>query len=220
MIERYGLYLVLTDPVAGYEECARAAVGEGVRFLQLRMKNRPKDEVKRTAVLLREITAGTSTRFIVNDDVALAKEVDADGVHLGQDDLPLRLARSLWPVTGKIFGLSTHSKLQAERASEQRPDYIGVGPVFPTPTKEQPDPVLGVERAGRIIRGSPLASVAIGGIHAGNLAAVCAAGAVNFSVVRAVTQSREPGREIQRLMSLWHDGGAEKQALPSPSPGA
>jgi thiamine-phosphate pyrophosphorylase len=199
----YGLYLVMTDPVVGYEACARAAVTCGVCYVQLRMKNVPREEIVATALKIREITRGTQTRFIVNDDVRIAKEVNADGVHLGQDDMSIAEARKIWTTPGKIFGLSTHSEEQAEAAIAQHPDYIGVGPVFPTPTKAIPDADLGVERAGNIIKSSPLTCVAIGGINEENLSAVLKAGTINFCAVRAVMQSPEPEKAIRRFQKIW-----------------
>jgi len=201
----YGLYMVMTNPVVGYGACAQAAVNCGVRYLQLRMKEAPREEIVETAKRVRSITADTATKFIVNDDVSIAKEVDADGVHLGQNDMPLSEARKIWDAPGKIFGLSTHSEKQAEAAVALSPDYIGVGPVFPTPTKAIPDPDLGVERAGSIIKNSPLTCVALGGIDETNLADVLRAGAVNFCAVRAIMQSPEPEKVIRTLQRIWND---------------
>jgi len=203
MPEAFGLYLVLTDPVAGYEACAEAAVSTGVRYVQLRMKKRSRQEVLEVARRLRRITAGTETRFIVNDDVAVAAEADADGVHLGQDDMSVAEARQRWPVPGKVFGLSTHNEDQERRAREVAPDYIGVGPVFATPTKEKPDPILGLERMGRIVRESPLATVAIGGIDRDNLLEVLRHGAVNYCVLRAVNLDPGPKSAILALQEIW-----------------
>jgi thiamine-phosphate pyrophosphorylase len=203
MDDAFGLYLVMTDPVAGYETCAAAAVRCGVRYLQLRMKGTLRDAVLETARRVRAITLGSDTLFIVNDDVAIAREVDADGVHLGQGDLPLDEARRLWPAPGKRFGLSTHNELQALQASRRSPDYIGVGPVFATPTKAVSDPVLGLERMASIVRSSPVAAVAIGGIDRGNLAEVLRRGARNFCVVRAVNRQPDPGTAIRELQGIW-----------------
>jgi len=195
----FGLYLVLTDPVAGYDRCAEAAVAGGVRYLQLRMKNTPRERERATGARLRAITRGTGTRFIVNDDVDLARELDADGVHLGQGDLPLAEARRRWPVPGKVFGLSTHNAAQAEAAVALAPDYIGVGPVFATPSKAVPDPVLGLAALGVLVRASPLTTVAIGGIDATNLPDVLATGAANFAVIRAVNRASDPAAAIRAL---------------------
>ena len=203
MDDAFGLYLVMTDPVAGYEACAAAAVRCGVRYLQLRMKEPPRDAVLETARRVRAITLGSDTLFILNDDVTIAREVDADGVHLGQGDLPLDEARRLWPAPGKRFGLSTHNELQAVMASRRSPDYIGVGPVFATPTKAVSDPVLGLERMASIVRSTPVAAVAIGGIDRGNLAEVLRRGARNFCVVRAVNRQPDPGTAIRELQDIW-----------------
>ncbi len=203
MDDDFGLYLVLTDPAAGYEACATAAVRGGVRYLQLRMKGAPRKAVLETALRIREITRGSDTLFIVNDDVGIARDVDADGVHLGQDDLPLPEARRLWPVQGKRFGLSTHDESQASAAAVIAPDYIGIGPVFPTPTKTMADPVVGLARMASIVSSSPVPAVAIGGIDAGNLAEVLRRGARNFCVVRAVNGRTEPERAIRELQAVW-----------------
>lgn len=207
MAERFGLYVILTDPVAGYTACGEAAVAQDVRYLQLRMKDTARHRVIEVGRRLRAITRGTRTRFIVNDDVHAAMATDADGVHLGQEDMPLPQARRTWSQPGKIYGLSTHGEEQAAQAIRLQPDYIGVGPVFATPTKAVPDPTLGLERMGRIVRGTPLTAVAIGGINAQNLRSVLQQGAVNFSCVRPIVKSRQPGQAIRRLMDIWREFG-------------
>ena len=216
MGDAFGLYLVMTDPVAGYEACAAAAVRCGVRHLQLRMKGAPRNAVLETALRLREITLGSDTLFIVNDDVTIARDVDADGVHLGQHDLPLDEARRLWPARGKRFGLSTHNERQALLASRLSPDYIGVGPVFATPTKAVPDPVLGLERMALIVRSSPVAAVAIGGIDCGNLAEVLRRGARNFCVARAVNRRPDPETAIRELQGIWRSERGRGVSAPAP----
>ena len=203
MNEPFGLYLILTSPIAGYEACAKAAVDCGVRYLQLRMKDAPRTTVLETARALRSITHGTPTRFIVNDDLAVAIESDADGLHLGQGDQPLAEARKAWNIPGKLFGLSTHSAGQAVQALELSPDYIGVGPVFPTPTKPDANPALGSEETGRIVRAATLPAVAIGGIDAENLPALLEAGIGNFCVVRAVNEAADPAAAIRQLQEIW-----------------
>ncbi len=205
MKEKFGLYLVLTDPVVGYEACAQAAVRCGLRYVQLRMKNASRAAILTEARKVRAVTAGTKTLFIVNDDVELAWAAGADGVHLGQGDMPLDEARKLWRGPGKIFGLSTHSEKQELAARALQPDYIGVGPVFPTPTKAISDPALGIERAGTIIKNSPLTCVALGGLDETNLSEVLKAGAVNFCAVRAIMRSPAPEKIIRSLQQIWRD---------------
>lgn len=203
MKEKFGLYLILTDPVAGYETCALAAVDCGVRYLQLRMKNASHTTMLETALALRAITQGTKTRFIINDNLSIAIESDADGIHLGQGDQPLSEARNTWNAPGKLFGLSTHNEEQATQAMELTPDYIGVGPVFPTPTKANHDPALGIAEVGNIMKTSPLTAVAIGGIDASNLQQVLETGIDNYCVVRAVNEATNPAEAIQRLQKIW-----------------
>ena len=200
-MEDFGLYLVMTDPVVGYERCCAAAVKAGVRIVQLRMKDRPRDEIVAVGRALRRITAGTQTLFIVNDDPSIAAEVEADGVHVGQGDMPVAEVRRRYPSL-RIVGLSTHNPEQARRAIDARPDYIGVGPVFATPTKKIPDPTLGVETAGRMIASVPFPAVAIGGLNLDTLPSVLAVGARNFAVVRAVCGSPDPYAAIRAIQAL------------------
>ncbi len=198
----FGLYLVITNPLTSYESVAEAAVKAKLRYIQLRMKHVTREEILEKAHALRAITRGTETRFIVNDDPEIAVACEADGVHLGQDDMPLPEARLRYPSL-KIFGLSTHSYAQMEAAKAVMPDYAGVGPVYATPTKDIPDPTLGPIEAGRIVQASPWPTVAIGGIDEARLPEVLRAGAINFSVVRAVCQSPTPYDAIRRLQDLW-----------------
>lgn len=202
--EVFGLYVIMTDPAAGYERCAEAAVAAGVSYLQLRMKNVAADEYIRTGRAVRAITRQTDTRFIVNDNLDVAMEVEADGIHLGQSDMPLAEARRRWG-TDRIYGWSTHNEEQQARVQSLKPDYAGVGPVFPTPAKALPDPVLGTERMGRMIRNMMVTTVAIGGINAENLPEVLAHGAENFCCVRPIMNTTDPGREIRRLIAIWQD---------------
>jgi len=201
-VERFGLYLVITNPATSYEKCAEAAVKADLRFIQLRMKHAARDKILAAAHNLRAITSGSNTSFIVNDDPAIAAESEADGVHLGQNDMSLPEARRIFPDLN-LFGLSTHNLEQAQKAVALVPDYCGVGPVFATPTKEIPDPTLGPELAGQIIRQAPFTTVAIGGIEQSNLATVLQAGAINFAVVREVCLDPAPFDAIRRLQDIW-----------------
>lgn len=200
MEKDFGLYLVISNPATSYEKCAEAAVRAELRFVQLRMKHETRERIVATAKNLRKITAGTRTQFIVNDDPEIAAEVGADGVHLGQTDMPLPAARERFPML-KIFGLSTHSLAQVAAACAVAPDYIGVGPVYATPTKDIPDATLGLETMRAMIAAAPCPAVAIGGINAERLPAVLRAGAHNFSVVRAVCSAPDPYAAIREMLS-------------------
>ena len=196
----FGLYLVITDPATSYETCAEAAVRAKLRIIQLRMKHASREQIVATAKNLRAITAGTQTLFIVNDEPEIAAEVGADGVHLGQGDMPIPLARERFPSL-KIFGLSTHSPAQVEAAKTLKPDYIGVGPVYTTPTKAIHDATLGLETLSQMLAAAHSPAVAIGGIDETRLPEVLRAGAKNFAVVRAVCASADPYAAIRRLQN-------------------
>lgn len=197
----FGLYLVMTNPKVGYVACAETAVKAGVKIIQLRMKHCPRAEIVATGHAVRAVTRGTGTLFIVNDDPSIAAEVAADGVHVGQDDMPVAEVRARFPSLG-IVGLSTHNPDQARAAIAQGPDYIGVGPVWATPTKDIPDPTLGVATAVQMARSVPFPAVCIGGVDAERLPELLRAGARNYSVVRAVCAADDPYAAIIRLQQI------------------
>ena len=199
-MEDFGFYLVMTNPRVGYVKCAEAAVRAGVKMLQLRMKHTPREEIVKVAHEVRAITRGTTTRFIVNDDPSIAAEVEADGVHVGQDDMSVAEVRAKFPSLG-IVGLSTHNLDQARAAISQKPDYIGVGPVWATPTKDIPDPTLGVETAIKMVNLVPFPAVCIGGIDLNRIPELVRAGARNFAVVRAVCAADDPDAALCEVLS-------------------
>lgn len=197
---RFGLYGILTNPVVGYERLAEVMTEKEVRFVQLRMKDAPKDEVFETAVRLRRIIGGSSL-FIVNDFIDVAKEAGADGVHLGQGDASYEEARAaLGPEA--IIGLSTHNPGQTVAACALGPSYIGVGPVFATPTKKNPDPVIGIDGMRLMLDAATVPAVVLGGIDETNLGEVVAAGAQNVCAVRFINGSTDPGARIDELRAI------------------
>jgi len=143
------------------EEQVEAAVDAGVRMIQLRWKGVSDGVFYDVAERLKDICRGKAI-FIVNDRVDVALAVDADGVHIGQEDMPPEVVRGLIG-EDKILGLSTHDEEQAEEAAPKA-DYIGIGPVHKTTTKEDPDEELGVRRAVDICKKIDVPTVAIGGI--------------------------------------------------------
>lgn len=179
------LYVILTSHLCKRPilETARLALEGGADMLQLREKDVPDADFLRLALELRGLTSRMGRLFIVNDRPHVALESGADGVHLGQGDMPISKARKL---LGKdfIIGLSTHSLEQAELAYKQGADYIGIGPIFPTQTKEEGNPI-GTEVLRRL-RDFPVPCFAIGGINPTNLAEVTKAGASRIAVCSAV----------------------------------
>ena len=179
----FGFYLVITNPAVGYAKCAEAAVRAGVKIIQLRMKHASREDILREAREMRRVTAGTGTLFIVNDDPSIAVEAGADGVHVGQWDMRPNEVRARFPNL-RIVGLSTHNPAQVRASVDEPIDYIGVGPVYATPTKEIPDPTLGLDTMREMISLAAHPAVAIGGLDEERLPGVIAAGAKNYAAVR------------------------------------
>jgi thiamine-phosphate pyrophosphorylase len=198
--DTFGFYGILTNPKVGYESLAQIMVEAGVRFIQLRMKNTPHQSVLSTAAALRKIIP-PGIPFIINDDPEIASEVGADGVHLGQGDMPYDEARGILGPKA-IIGLSTHNAEQTQKACSHRPDYIGVGPVYETPTKTIPDPVIGILGMQEMLKISTVPAVALGGIDLSNAKNVIAAGARNLCAVRCINDSDHPKETLRRMLDL------------------
>jgi thiamine-phosphate pyrophosphorylase len=180
-----GLCLI-TDRKAGGTELqgtVSVALAAGVRWIQYREKEKTRGDIYRDSLMVRDMTRQYGALFIVNDHADIACAVDADGVHLGQDDLPLREARKI--MGDRIIGISTHSLADAVEAAGGGADYIGFGPVFPTVTKDAGAP-KGVGMLREIKRLVSIPVVAIGGISAGNLPEVLASGADAVAVASAI----------------------------------
>jgi len=177
-----------------------AAYRGGADVVQLRSKTLPDAALIRLGLKIRSIATQKHRWFIVNDRVDIALATGADGVHLGQDDMPVRVARQIVRKRKHefIIGKSTHSLKQAIAAAQEGADYIGVGPVFATPTKPGVRPVgLGfVKQAAKHIR---IPWVAIGGIDFSNVCEVATAGATRIAVVRAIFAEKDPEYAVREL---------------------
>ena len=202
------LYLV-TSPSPRLEAVVEAALQGGVRLVQYRAKEgslapdgQPITDVVRLdqARALRRLCSRHGALFLVNDRIDLALAVDADGVHLGQGDLPPALARQLLGPE-RLIGRSTHAISQLRQAVADGCDYVGVGPVNATPTKPGREPV-GLDYVRQAAAESPIPFFAIGGIEPTNLAAVQAAGAERVAVVRAITEAPDPAQASRALLTL------------------
>ena len=198
-LESVKLYLI-TDAsprVKPMEKFLRAAIAGGVGMVQLRDKSLPDAKLLEVAVRCAIVCRDSNVPFIVNDRIDIALASGADGVHVGQDDMPVRAIRML-AGDQLIIGLSTHSPEQVDAAAELDADYIGVGPIHETPTKP-----------GRVAVGPQLISYAarrqtpmffaIGGLEPGNVAPVVQAGARGVSVLRWITQAEDPTAAARAL---------------------
>jgi len=201
LLARCRLYLV-TSPVPDLEGAVGAALGAGVRLVQYRAKEAAGlDDLQKLnqARALRQLCAAHGALFLVNDRIDIALAVEADGVHLGQGDLPPALARQLLG-PDRLIGRSTHALAQLQQAVTEGCDYVGVGPVHATPTKPGREPV-GLDYVRLAAATSPIPFFAIGGVEANNLAAVRAAGADRVAVVRAITEAVDPAAAAAVLLA-------------------
>lgn len=169
-------------------ETADEMLAAGAKILQYREKEKTKRQKYLDCLKLRAMTLGSGALFIVNDDVDIALAVKADGVHLGQDDMPVEAARSILGAEA-VIGVSTHSPSQALEAVRSGADYIGVGPLFPTRTKKDVCAAVGLEYLDYAVRNVHIPFVAIGGIKLHNLEEVLERGAKCVALVTEITES-------------------------------
>ena len=166
-------------------EVLAAAIQGGAKIIQLREKELPGRELYRMALRFREITAEAGMLLVINDHVDIALAVEADGVHLGQGDLPLRAARKIAPEL--LIGASSHSREEALKAEAEGADYVNIGPIFPTRTKEKVGRFLGPDAIPGIAAELTIPFTVMGGINAGNIDGALSQGARRIAVVTAVT---------------------------------
>lgn len=214
----HGFYSILDRNEA---ELARLLVrpaaqgGAGSRVLQVRIKPEkpvPIPEILATARMARAVTAEAGALLIIDDHLDIALAVDADGVHLGQQDLPLAEARELVarckPARPFLIGISTHLPHQIEAAVRGGADYIGFGPVYATATKLDPDPVQGVAAlAGAVRLAGDVPVVAIGGITPERAVEVAGAGAAAACCISAVNAAPDPAAAGARIGAAWTQRG-------------
>jgi thiamine-phosphate diphosphorylase len=179
------------------EPLLRAALAGGVGMVELRDRELPSGALERSAETFRRLCDTYGALFIVNDDPHLARELKADGVHVGQDDVSPAEAREILGPEA-IIGLSTHSSEQLRAAHEQPVDYISVGPIWETPTKEG-RAATGLELIREAAQTATLPWFAIGGIDPTNVAEVAAAGARRICVVRAIRDAADPAIAASEL---------------------
>jgi len=198
------LYLVTDQPsLKGRNllDVVHAAVLGGVTCVQLREKHASSRDFHAQAVALMELLAPYNVPLIINDRLDIALACGAHGVHLGQSDLPVAAARKLLPP--EVFiGWSVETPQEVEQSAALPVDYLGVSPVFSTPTKTDTAPPWGLDGLQRIRALSPLPLVAIGGIHWHNAADVMRAGADSLAVVSAICSADDPRLASQQLREL------------------
>lgn len=206
-----GVY-VITDASSGrrHEEVVSAAIEGGATIIQLRDKIMKEDDFRKTADRVRSITREAGIPFIVNDRVEAALNCAADGVHIGQSDIPFDSVRKLVPA-GMCVGLSVTCGKEADEASLLKPSYIGVGPVFTTDSKNDAAAPLGLRTLKSIVDRTDIPVVAIGGINADNLPSVIATGVSGIAVIKEVAGAVDMRSATRRLADIWRKLGTDRK---------
>ena len=202
--KKIGRLHVLTDDVLqstfSHVQLAQLAIKGGADAIQFRQKVGSTKSMIEIARCMREICYGPNASFIVNDRVDVAMAVDADGVHLGQDDFPISLARKLLG-KGKVIGGSAATLEEAEKCFSEGADYIGFGPVYPTASKTDAGPVSGILTLSKVVQATPLPIIAIGGITSEKVSEVMEAGAYGIAVISAVCCEKDPEAATKSLQN-------------------
>ncbi|KOR77928.1 thiamine phosphate synthase [Peribacillus frigoritolerans] len=199
------LYLVTEESIA-IEELTRIiaeSVSGGVSIVQLREKNNSSLSFYKKASALKQLLNGLSIPLVINDRVDIALAVGADGIHIGQDDLPLPVVKKMVP-EDMIVGVSVSTLEEALEAERNGADYIGVGSVFPTKTKKDAT-LMALEDLGEICRGVSIPAVAIGGITADNMSALSNSGLSGTAVVSAIMNADNPKTASESLLKIIKD---------------
>lgn len=180
----------------------RQLLDGGVRIIQMRAKEMVAKDCLSLAREARELCHAAGCLFIVNDRVDIALAVGAGGVHLGQKDLPLYIARNLMG-RDKVIGISTHDLAQAREAEQGGADYIGFGPIFGTTTKETGYSARGLTMLKEIRQAVGIPIVAIGGINENNVAQVWQAGADSAAIISDLMAAEDVAGKVRRILSLY-----------------
>ncbi len=199
----HGLYIIL-DPAAfpgrDLVDLLSAAAEAGARLFQYRDKSASMKDAYQQAARLRQASADAGALFIINDRCDLALSVDADGVHLGQQDLPLPHARRLMGPE-KLIGVSTHRVEEVDQATIGGADYLGFGPIFDTGTKPGHEPVVGIEGLRQARARTRLPIIAIGGLTLANSRSAVEAGADGIAVVSTVAKASDVRATVRDLLA-------------------
>jgi len=197
----YDLYIITDQKIShgkSHLEVAEAALAGGATVIQFRDKEMKDSEAVVACRGIYKLTKKKGVFFIVNDRVEIAKAVDAEGVHLGQEDMSFSSARKILGKE-KIIGISVETVEQALKAAEGGVDYLGVGPIYPTTTKPDAGSALGISRLKEIKNSVNIPIVAIGGINENNLEEVLRAGADGVAVISAVVSASNITQACRKL---------------------
>lgn len=203
------LYAIINASGAGGlppSEAVAKLLDAGVRLIQFRSKQAATREMYGEGLKLATLVVRAGGKLIINDRADVARAVEAQGVHVGQDDLPVEMARRIMGPE-RIVGVSTHTLNQVREADRSSADYVAFGPIFRTQSKDQPDPVVGLDglRRARSLTRKPL--VAIGGITLANRGQVIEAGADSVAVISGLLDKGDLGARAREFLDLLGESG-------------
>ena len=206
---KIGKLHILTDTVLqsrfSHMELTEQAIAGGADTIQFRHKKGSTREMIQVAIEMKRLCSEKGVIFIVNDRIDVAIASKADGVHLGQDDFPIHLARKLLG-DDRIIGGSAATMEEAEKCLSDGADYVGFGPVYPTGSKEDAGPVSGIDMLRKIVETIPLPIIAIGGIDEENTPGIMQAGAHGIAVISAVCCREDPRQATRGLYEAIGSG--------------
>ncbi|MBN1222763.1 MAG: thiamine phosphate synthase [Candidatus Aminicenantes bacterium] len=213
MRKKIGRFHVLTDTELqsrySHVELTKMAIVGGADTIQFRQKSGSTREMIEIAVKMKQLCTASGVTFVVNDRLDIAIASDADGVHLGQNDFPIPLARKILG-TNRIIGGSAATLEEAGICVTEGADYIGFGPVFPTGSKSDAGPVSGLEILERAVKDFPLPIIAIGGAAINNIPDIMRTGAHGIAVISAVCCQADPGKATRKLADVLYQTATGK----------
>ncbi len=208
-MKQIGKLHILTDTVLqsrfSHMEITRLAIAGGADTIQYRQKSGSTREMIEIARNMKRLCSEAGVTFIVNDRLDVAIAAEADGVHLGQDDFPIPMARELLG-EGRIIGGSAATLDEARKCLSEGADYVGFGPVYPTSSKDDAGPVSGIDILKQVVEIIPLPIIAIGGVGAENIPDVMRAGAHGIAVISAVCCQDDPEEATRALYQALNKG--------------
>ena len=208
-MKQIGKLHILTDTVLqsrfSHMEITRLAIAGGADTIQYRQKSGSTREMIEIARNMKRLCSEAGVTFIVNDRLDVAIAAEADGVHLGQDDFPIPMAREILG-EGRIIGGSAATLDEARKCLSEGADYVGFGPVYPTSSKDDAGPVSGIDILKQVVEIIPLPIIAIGGVGAENIPDVMRAGAHGIAVISAVCCQDDPEEATRSLYQVLNKG--------------
>lgn len=204
LFREYNLYCLTAENLScGRKniDVVKEILSAGVKIIQYREKKKSLKEKFKEALTLRDLTSKYDAILIINDHLDLAKIVEADGVHIGQDDYPIEVVRDF---LGEdfIIGITVHNKEQIIESVDKKADYLGLGPIFESFTKENPHPPIGLEILNWAVKNYEIPIVAIGGIKESNIIQVLNSGGKCIAMVSEIVSSTNIREKVERILKI------------------